>query len=164
MKPTINPLHAAVRRLARTRPGAAILAKVMHLVDRPILRWSNGRTSAAAFFTGLPIVSLTTTGRKSGQPRTVPLVGLPADDGKIILIGSNFGGQKNPAWYYNLKSNPEATLTIDGRSQRYFAHQAQNGERQKYWTLATQQYLGYKNYEKWANHRDIPVMVLTPVS
>lgn len=163
MKVKTNPIYAAVRRAAQTRLGAALLAKVMHLVDKPLLRWSSGRTSAAALFTGLPIVLLTTTGRKSRKPRTVPLVGIPAEDNKIILIGSNFGGEKNPAWYYNLKANPEAMLVVDGRSQRYTAHQAQDAERQRYWELAAQVYPGYRNYEKWAAHRDIPVMVLTPV-
>lgn len=154
-----NVIQTAVSKVAQTRTGAAVFAKSMHHLDRPLLRWTNGRFSLSSIFTGLPIINLTTIGRKSGQPRTVPLVGIPDGD-NLILIASNFGGRKNPAWYYNLTANPKATVVINGRSSPYVAHQAHGKERDTAWKHATALYGGYKNYERWANHRDIPVMVL----
>lgn len=158
---TNNPLHKTIQRIAQTRMGAALFSKTAHLLDRPIISLTNGRSSAVSLLAGLPVVSLTTIGRKSGKKRTVPLIGIP-DGEKVVLIGSNFGGEKNPGWYFNLKANPEAELLINGRSQTYTAHQAHGAERQRYWELATKIYLGYTKYEKWADHRNIPVMVLTP--
>lgn len=157
-----NPLNALVQRFGQNKLIAQLFSKTAHHLDRPILRRTNGRTSLSSLLTGLPIVSLTTTGRKSGLARTVPLVGLP-DGEKIILIASNFGGQRNPAWYYNLKANPEAVLVINGRSAVYIASEATGEEREKYWQQAVNTYLGFRNYETWANHRDIPVMVLRPM-
>ena len=68
---------------------------------------------AAALFTGLPLITLTTTGAKSGRPRSVPLVGVPYGE-RLILIASNWGQAKHPAWYHKvLKAHPE--VKVDGR-------------------------------------------------
>jgi deazaflavin-dependent oxidoreductase (nitroreductase family) len=157
-----NPLHTLVRSFAQTRVGAMVFSKILHHIDNPVMKLTKGRTSVATLLAGLPTISLTTIGRKSGQPRTLPLLAVPDKD-NLILIGSNFGGKKNPSWYYNLKANPEATVVLNGRSAQYLARQVQGAERQRCWELATSVYGGYANYEEWADHRDIPVMLLEPI-
>src|SRR5512135_2931655 len=98
-------------KIAMTRPGTWFLSKRLHHFDRAILRMSKGRTTLTNILAGLPTVSLTAMGARSGQPRSVPLIGIP-DEEKIILIATNFGQKHYPAWYINLRANPEATITI----------------------------------------------------
>ena len=100
-----NPARGAVRRVIAARPAAWLLARTIHHIDRAVLRLSGGRTTAAALFSGLPVLAVTTTGAKSGQPRTVPLVAVPDGD-RLILIASNWGQSRHPGWYYNMKANP----------------------------------------------------------
>jgi deazaflavin-dependent oxidoreductase (nitroreductase family) len=66
-----------------------------------VYRVSRGRSTFTSWVTGLPIVMLTTTGARSGRQRTLPVLGVP-DDGTLVVIASNYGQERNPAWYYNL--------------------------------------------------------------
>jgi len=91
----------------------------------------------------------------------MPLVSL-FDGEKIALIGSNFGRQRNPGWYYNLKKHPQCTALVDGRVQNYLARETQNEEREKYWNMAVSVYKGCELYRIRAAHRHIPVMILEP--
>jgi deazaflavin-dependent oxidoreductase (nitroreductase family) len=155
-----------VQRLAATRAGSALLAPILHRLDAPFIRLSNGRTTLTSLLTGLPVVTLTTLGARSGQPRRVPLVAIPMEiDGrqKIILIASNFGGQHHPAWYYNLRANPQATLEAKGYSGSYMAHEAVGDVREACWQQAAFLYGGYNAYRQRASHRSIGVFVLTPI-
>ena len=99
--------------------------------------------------------------RKSGQPRQVPLL-VGVDGDRLILFATNFGGEKNPAWYYNLTAHPAVTVTYKNRSAPYTARPASAAEKEHYWPLADAMYPGYANYRQRASHRDIPVVVLTP--
>ncbi|MEM7333389.1 MAG: nitroreductase family deazaflavin-dependent oxidoreductase [Chloroflexota bacterium] len=157
-----NPIHKMIRTIAKTKAGSKLFSMMLHYFDRPVLKWTNGRYSVASLLAGLPIINLTTIGRKSGQPRTMPLIGIPDGD-NLIVIGSNWGGKAHPAWTYNLLANPEATVLVNGRSQKMMAHLTQGAEREAAWDKAVDVYLGYQNYEKWADHRNIRVMVLAPV-
>jgi deazaflavin-dependent oxidoreductase (nitroreductase family) len=107
------------------------------------------------------VVTLSTIGAKSGQLRTVPLIGI-SDGDKVVLIASNWGRKRHPAWYHNLRANPEATLSIQGRTGTYIAHETTGGEREEYWRRAVDLYAGYAAYQRRAGGRRIPVMVLTP--
>ncbi len=139
----------------------ALFSRFVHHVDGFFLRVSKGRFSLSGFLAGWQTVTLTTIGAKSGQPRTLPLIGI--EDGEnVILIASNFGRPNHPGWYYNLCANPEATLSVRGHTRTYLARQASEGERQRYWQMASQVYLGFPLYEQRAGQRRIPVMVLTP--
>lgn len=133
----------------------------MHHIDQLVLRLSNGRYSASSVAAGLPIVTLTTTGAKSGAPRSVPLVGIP-DGEDVILIASNWGQTFYPAWYHNLRAHPQAALSINGRTGTYTAREAIGEERERYWQMATRLYRGYDLYKQRTGGRPIPVMVLTP--
>jgi deazaflavin-dependent oxidoreductase (nitroreductase family) len=84
------------------------------------------------------------------------------DGERIVLIGSNFGRARHPAWYYNLRANPEATLSVRGQTDRYIAREATEAEREHYWHQAVALYAGYAAYEKRTGGRTIPIMVLTP--
>jgi deazaflavin-dependent oxidoreductase (nitroreductase family) len=137
---------------------AWLLARTIHHVDRATLRLSGGRTTASALLSGLPIIELTTTGAKSGRPRTVPLVGIPDGD-RLILIASNWGQAKHPAWYYNVRANPSVTVTRDGVARAYVAREVHGEERAACWARALALYPGYRGYAARAG-RGIPVVVV----
>lgn len=111
---------------------------------------------------GLQIVVLSTTGAKSGKPRTTPLAAL-FDGDKIVLIASDFGNPRHPAWYYNLRANPEVKVSVYGQEGKFLAHEAVGDERERYWEMAVTSYRGYEKYAQQAGERTIPVMVLTPL-
>jgi deazaflavin-dependent oxidoreductase (nitroreductase family) len=154
-----NALQRGVKRIAALSPIAWLLARTLRYLDRAVTRFSGGRTTATSLLTGLPVIYLTTTGAKSGQPRTMPLI-CGVDGDRLILFATNFGGQKNPAWSYNLRTNPVVTVTYQGRSATYHSHEATPAERAHYWPLADQLYAGYAAYRERAAHREIPVFVL----
>ena len=157
----LNWLQKINTRIAMSAVGAKLSAYTMHHLDRFVLRLSNGRFTAATLLTGLQILSLTTTGAKSGQPRTVPLVAVPYSDNQLIVIASNWGQTKHPAWYHNLVAHPQVTVTQDGRSHPYLARETTGAERDACWQAALQTYPGYAAYEQ-RTERQIPVIVLTP--
>ncbi len=143
------------------RPVTAILARILHHADGAVFKISGGRHSVAEIV-GLPIIQLTTIGAKSGQPRTIPLVGLFHGE-RIALIGSNFGQKHNPGWYYNLVANPTCEVVKGGRFLRFTAREVFGDEREAYWQMALSYYTGYQKYKERASHRHIPVMLLEPV-
>jgi deazaflavin-dependent oxidoreductase (nitroreductase family) len=144
-------------KLASTRPGAWFFLNVSPPLDRALLRLTRGRFSMAG---SAPILLLNTTGARSGQPRSTPLLYL-ADGERFVLIASKGGAPRHPAWYHNLRAKPEATLLVAGREVLCSAHEAQDEERERLWKLATDYNPGYDTYQDRANRR-IPVMVLTP--
>jgi len=150
-----------LQRFLMTRFVTALVAPILHHADALLLYVTGERldfTRAA----GLPVIELTTIGAKSGQLRTLPLAGYPDGD-RFVLIASNFGRKRNPAWYYNLKANPECSVRINGRDGKYLAREIEGEERQRYWDLVVSYYEGYEAYKKRASHRKIPVMVLEPI-
>ena len=80
-----------------------------------MFRLSRGRTTFSALTSGLPIVMLTTTGARTGQRRTLPVLALPDVD-HLLLIASNYGRPSNPGWYYNLRAQPIVTIIWKGSS------------------------------------------------
>ena len=113
-----------------------------------------------SILSGLQVVVLTATGAKTGEPRTTPLAAL-FDEDKVVLIASDFGSPRHPAWYYNLRANPEVKVSIYGQEGNYQAREAMGDERDKYWEMAVASYPGYEKYAQQAGERTIPVMVLT---
>lgn len=153
--------HAIVKRIAATPLVTRLAQPVLASVDRVILRLTRNRYSLTGLMIGTTIITLTTVGAKSGQPRTVPLVALE-DGEKIIVIASNFGQTNHPSWYYNLRAHPEATVTLRGQTSVYVAHAASSDERDRYWAQAISTYPGYAAYEARAGERRIPIFVLQP--
>jgi deazaflavin-dependent oxidoreductase (nitroreductase family) len=157
-----NVLQRGMRLLAGTRPMAWLFARVLHHVDGRVMRRSAGRHSVSAALTGLPIVELTTVGARSGEPRTLPLIGVP-DENRLVLVASNYGQQRNPAWYYNLKATPRCSVGYRGQRHDMEAYEAQGEERQRLWELDVAVYPPRNHYARRAGNRRIPVMVLRPV-
>ena len=156
-----NAVQRFGHRLASTAPMAWFLSKTARHADRVVIRLSGGRTTLTSLVTGLPVIFLTTTGAKSGEPRTAPLIA-GIDGVKLVLFATNFGGAKNPNWYYNLRAHPQVTVSYRGASQPYMARLADEAERTQYWPMADAMYAGYAAYRERASHRDIPVVVLEP--
>jgi deazaflavin-dependent oxidoreductase (nitroreductase family) len=124
----------------------------------PIYRLSGGRL--AGKIGRAPVLLLTTTGRKSGQRRTAPVVYL-ADGERLSVIGSNAGNARTPAWSLNLKANPEAEVEV-GRDRRAVRARVADGtERTELWRKHNAQYAGFDDYEARTD-RDIAVFVLEP--
>jgi len=149
-------------RVARSKPGGWIVLNVTTPLDKKLMRWTNGRLSSASgskFHKNMLL--LTSTGAKSGLERDTPLVFARTDDGGIILIASRTGHAKNPAWYYNLKKNPECVVRFGGKKLFCTARIVKGDERDAAWAAATRIYPGYDDY-KARTDRVIPVLVLRP--
>jgi deazaflavin-dependent oxidoreductase (nitroreductase family) len=154
-------LQKALRRFAASGPGSWFFARALHRIDKPVYRLTRGRHSFASLLSGLPVVMLTTTGARSGESRTVPVLGLPTSDG-VAVIASNFGQHRQPGWYYNLRANAEATLAVNGSSQAVRAVEATGERRGRIWAEGLRVYPGWSQYERRAAHRNIAVFVLEP--
>jgi deazaflavin-dependent oxidoreductase (nitroreductase family) len=157
-----NALQRATRRFASGGPGSWLFARMAHRIDRPVYRLTRGRHTFGSLVAGLPVVMLTTTGARSGQPRTVPVLGLPTDDG-LVVVASNFGQRRHPAWYHNLRANPEGDVVVDGTKRRFRAVEAEGDRRARIWEKGLEVYPGWTQYESRASHRRIAVFVLEPV-
>ena len=157
-----NAIQKFFHRFFMLQPVTAFFAPRVHRIDKAILRLTGGKYTGSEIL-GWNIVLLTTTGAKSGQQRTMPLIAL-FDDEKIALIASSFGRKHHPAWYFNLKAHPQCTVQWRGRTQTFVAREADGEEYDRYWTLGISYYAGYEKYKERAAHRHIPIMVLEPKS
>ena len=156
----ISQWQRLLQQFLALRSISGFMARLLHHADAFLLRLTGGRldfTRAA----GLPVIELTTTGAKSGKSRTLPLAGLPDGD-RYVLVASNFGAARHPAWYHNLKANPECAVRKNGKTRRYIARETETAERERYWQLAVSYYPGYEAYRQRAGDRKIPVIVLEP--
>jgi deazaflavin-dependent oxidoreductase (nitroreductase family) len=124
----------------------------------PVYRLSGGRLMAKVG--RAPVLLLTTTGRKSGQERTAPVVYL-ADGENVVVINTNAGNARLPAWSLNLKANPEAEVEIGRERRRVRARIAEGDERARLWREHNEQYAGFDDYEARLD-REISVIVLEP--
>lgn len=157
-----SAFHRAMRRFAASGPGSWLFARVLHRIDRPVYRLSGGRYTLASLVSGLPVVMLTTTGARSGQQRTLPVLGLPTADG-LAVIASNFGQQRHPGWYHNLRAHPQGYVTVEGERSAFRASEAQGEVRERIWQEGLKVYPGWSQYERRAANRDIAVFVLETV-
>ena len=156
-----NPLQRGLRRLGASGPGAWLFARVLHHIDRPVHRLTRGRHTFASLLAGIPVVMLTTTGARSGAARTVPVLGLPTEEG-LVVIASNFGQARHPAWHHNLRADPDAIVTVDGVARRVRAVEATGERRARIWREGLKVYPGWSQYERRTAHRGIAVYVLEP--
>ena len=153
-----NAFHRMMRGFAATKVGAALFRPTLHHLDQLVAKLTGGR-SFTGIATGIPAVILTTTGAKSGKPRTVAVFGIPHPDG-LGLIASNWGGAKHPAWYHNLKAHPEATVSIGGDTWQATARPATPRERDEIWAKGVELYPGWTKYEARAGERHIEAFIL----
>ena len=150
-----NAFQRLVVRGAGTKPGARVFASTAQHCDRVVYRATRGRATLASWASGLPVVMLTTTGRRSGRAISTPIVAVPEGDA-LVLVGSNFGQAHHPAWVHNLRADPRAR--IDGREVR--AEEIEGPERVRLLALATDVYPGFPAYVQRAAPRRIAVMRL----
>ena len=145
---------SAVARTARR-----MITRGMTGTHAAIYRISRGKVAGRMF--NSPVLLLTTTGRKSGQERTTPLLYL--EDGENLVVVASVGGApKHPDWYWNLKANPEARVEIEDRTLRVRAEEAKGEEKRRLWALLVMMYPPYEDYQR-RTEREIPVFVLHPL-
>jgi F420H(2)-dependent quinone reductase len=124
----------------------------------PLYRATRGRLMGKVG--DAPVLLLTTTGRKSGEPRTAPVVYL-ADGDRHVVIGSNAGNPRMPAWALNLRANPEAEVEVYADRRPVRARVAEGEERAELWRRMNEQYAGFDDYRARTD-REIWVFVLEP--
>ena len=123
---------------------------------RAVYRLSRGRLLGRV--AGMPVLLLTTTGRRSGQARTTPLTYFE-DGEELVIVASNGGEDTAPAWWLNLCGHPEATITIGTHSHAVTARAATDDEHARLWPVITATHAGYAAYAR-RTARPIPVVLL----
>lgn len=146
--------------VASSRPGAWLFARSLPQIDRFMLRASRGQRTVSGFTSGIPVLTVTTTGARSGLRRTSPLLGVPFGT-DIAIIGTHFGQPATPAWYYNLRAEPRAEVTYRDKNVPATAREADPEERRAIWDQARKIYAGYDAYAPRITGREIPIMILS---
>ncbi|MHB8469172.1 MAG: nitroreductase family deazaflavin-dependent oxidoreductase [Gaiellaceae bacterium] len=132
--------------------------KTLSAAHTALYRASGGRSGGS--IQGMPVLLLTTTGRKSGKRRVTPLLYV-RDGCDIVVVASNGGSDSSPAWWLNLRSDPAAEIEIGRTRTRAVARKATLDQRDRLWQEFTTGYAGYARYAT-RTAREIPVVVLTP--
>jgi deazaflavin-dependent oxidoreductase (nitroreductase family) len=157
--PRPNLLHRATQTFASTRVGAWAFSRVLRHLDDVIGRVSRGRTSAPELLAGLPVVDVTTTGRRSGLRRTAHLIAVPHAD-TLALLGTNFGQPSTPSWVLNLEADPRATLSHHGTCVDAVARAATPDEAAAVLAASASVYGGYLKYQGRITGRRLRIFVL----
>jgi deazaflavin-dependent oxidoreductase (nitroreductase family) len=136
--------------------------KSMNAVHRGLLKISGGRIGWTG--SGMPVLELTTTGRKSGQPRAVMLTSPVQQGDTLVVVASRGGDDTHPAWFLNLRDNPNVQVAVRGKAKRpYHAHVASSEERAELWPKVTADHSNYANYQTKTD-REIPLVLLSPAA
>jgi deazaflavin-dependent oxidoreductase (nitroreductase family) len=139
---------------------AWLYGHIQEPLDRFVYRLTSGRATLTSWLADVEMTMLTTTGANSGLPRTHVVLGL-ADGERVVVVASNFGRQHHPAWYYNLKADPRATVEVRGVAREMVAQELHGAERERMYMRGVDVYPGFTLYQRRA-HRDIPVFALAP--
>jgi F420H(2)-dependent quinone reductase len=146
----------------RGRPYSRLIVAAQRAATKMhsfVYRATGGRVGGR--IVGGPVLLLTTTGRKSGKKRTVPLLYL--DDGEnLVLVASNGGAPVHPTWWLNLRANPEATVEVGREKLRVRAEEASPREKGRLWPKLVEMYGGYETYRRRTD-REIPVVLMKPI-
>ena len=136
-----------------------VAAKWFTKLHKAVFRVTNGRVGGKGF--GMPVVILTTTGRKSGKKRETMLTTPVHDDNRVILVASYGGDDRHPTWFLNLRDNPDVELTLEGKTRAMNARVASKEEKTHLWPRVVEAYKGYGQYQTRTD-RDIPLVILEP--
>jgi deazaflavin-dependent oxidoreductase (nitroreductase family) len=147
------------------RSSTITIIKVMSRVHTWLYRTSGGRLGrtwrvGSALRHGVPICLVTTTGRKSGQRRTIPLLHLPDGD-NVVLVASQGGLPTHPQWYRNVVADPHVEVEFRRTKRAMVAHTANADERARLWPRLLEAYADFASYQSWTD-REIPVVVCAP--
>ena len=134
--------------------------KAMNAIHRIVLKVSGGRAGWTAM--DMPVLELTTTGRKSGQPRSVMLTS-PLQEGPVLVVVASRGGDDSPpAWFLNLQESPGVEVSLQGEPRQHMhARVASPAERSRLWPLVTADHKNYAEYQTKTT-REIPLVLLEP--
>jgi len=135
------------------------LIRLMTVANVWAYRLTGGRLGGT-FLRGAPICLVTTTGKRSREPRTVALLYLPDGD-DVVLVASKGGMAKSPAWYHNMTANPACEVQIGSATRRMRARRATDAEKAALWPRLVAMYRDYDDYQARTT-RNIPVMILSP--
>jgi len=138
------------------RLNATPMAAWLRSMHSALYRVSGGRIGGRTF--GCDTFLLTTTGAKSGKPRTAPLLYL-RDAERLVVVASNAGSPAHPAWFVNLSKHPDATVQIGREVTKVRARKANDQEKARLWPRLTKFYEGYEVYQEYTK-REIPVVIL----
>jgi len=148
-----------LQSFAQTPLGGRLFITVFPAIDKRLMPITRGRLSTGM---GQPVVLLHVRGAKSGIERTVPLLATKTGDA-VLVVASKAGAPKHPAWYHNVRANPDVEVTIDGRRRPMRAEIAADGEeRDRLWRIVCDNYNGYATYQRRPGDRVIPVAALRP--
>jgi deazaflavin-dependent oxidoreductase (nitroreductase family) len=136
--------------------------KTMNTVHRGLLKISGGRFGWNA--SHMPVLELTTIGRKSGRPHSVMLTSPVQDGANVVVVASRGGDDHHPAWFLNLRDNPDVEVAMNGKpKQPMRARVADADERARLWPLVTADHKNYAGYQTKTS-REIPLVLLEPAS
>jgi deazaflavin-dependent oxidoreductase (nitroreductase family) len=153
----VSVYGAFSKRLVRHAPGVARLMSQAHTAA---IRASGGRLTPR--FMGMPLLTMTTVGRKTGKQRETPMLFM-RDGDDYVVVASNAGADRPPAWYFNATAAGRARVSVRGQAEAVTVREATATERERLWPELDAQYAGFGQYRSWTS-RDIPILVLTPVS
>ena len=159
--PTVVRSNAVSKPAPRglNSPQTNTIIKWMSRAQTWVYKKTNGRIGGT-FLQGAPVALLTTTGRKTGEPRISPLLYL-REGNRIVLIASKGGAAANPMWYLNLKANPKVSVQIKDEVLHLVARDANELEREHYWPKMAAMYTSFDDYQSWTD-RVIPVVICDP--
>jgi deazaflavin-dependent oxidoreductase (nitroreductase family) len=134
--------------------------KAMNGVHKGLLKLSGGRLGWTA--AEMPVLELTTTGRRSGRPRSVMLTSPLSDGDRIVIVASKGGEDTHPAWFLNLRENPQVTVSMKGTpGVAMIARVASPEERERLWLVVADKQARYAGYQQRTD-REIPLVLLEP--
>jgi deazaflavin-dependent oxidoreductase (nitroreductase family) len=134
----------------------------MNKTHRAILRATGGRIGWFIPGYRMPVVELTTTGRKSGQPRSTLLTSPLQEGSTVVIVASAGGNNQHPSWYLNIMKNSEVMVSIGGMpAQRMNAEIVSAEERTRLWPVITRDHANYAGYQR-KTQREIPLVLLHP--
>lgn len=161
MTRVVDVVRAMISPLTRTRLFRRVLGpSLLPPLERFVDRISGGRVQVSALL--VPSLVLHTVGAKSGEPRDAPLMYCPDGEGRAIVAGTNFAGERHPAWTSNLLAHPDAEITVRGRRLAVRATPIPDDERDAAWARIERQWPGYRNYERESG-RTVRLFRLQPV-
>ncbi|MYR08540.1 nitroreductase family deazaflavin-dependent oxidoreductase [Gordonia sp. SID5947] len=157
---SVNTVQRRLAQIAFTPAGQWYLRTVAPRVDPTLIRLTRGWTSSIG--PSPRFVLVTHTGAKSGIERTTPLIYF-TDAGRIILIASNYGGTRHPAWYHNVTANPVVQISAGRGTESFRGEELTGTERDRLWDKVKQTMPGYATYEALAGDRTIPLLAFRPI-
>jgi deazaflavin-dependent oxidoreductase (nitroreductase family) len=144
-------------RVSQLKDALVGARSALHMV---VFRVSGGRVLGE--WGGHAVIRLTTRGRRSGRPRAVIVTAFPDGPQRIVVVASDGGASHHPAWYLNLRANPEVEVMRGGRRERMHARTAAGEERARLWSSVTDAAPAYARYQA-ATDRLLPLVVLEPM-